>query len=239
MVGQRFIRLLEAVSEDVGQPIGGIDILGEEERAQILEEWNDTGHPVPESTLPELFEAQVEKLREATAVVFEEESLSYGELNRRANQLAHFLIARGIGAESIVGLALPRSFEMIVGLLGILKAGAAYLPLDLEYPKERIRFMLEDAEPACVVTQSSLAGQLPENTSLLLLDSAETRDELGGTGERNPVEWQRVQPLRPWHPAYVIYTSGPRGCPKGVVITHQNVVRSVWVPRIIGFTSGR
>ena len=118
---------------------------------EILFEWNATARDLPQVTLPALFEAQVERSPEAIALVFEERTLSYAELNAQANRLAHLLIGRGIGPEDLVALALPRSTEMIVALLGILKAGAAYLPLDPDYPVERLAHMLRDAQPACVL----------------------------------------------------------------------------------------
>src|SRR5579864_2335754 len=229
-MGARLVRLLEAVAGDPSERIGSIDILGGAEREEILREWNDTGRAVPESTLPELFEGQVEKSGEATAVVFEETRLTYAELNRRANQVAHLLIEQGVGPESIVALAVPRSIEMIVGLLGILKAGAAYLPLDAEYPKERLAFMLEDARPACVLTVCELAGELAEQGRLVVLDGEETREALASKPGSNPGEGERVQALRASHPAYVIYTSGSTGTPKGVVVTEAAIVnRLVWM----------
>ena len=123
-LGARLVRLFEAIASDPLRPVGGIDILAPAERAQLLEEWNDTAHAVPAATLPELFEAQVARTPDAVALVFEDTALSYAELNTRANRLAHLLIGEGVGPESIVALALPRSLEMVVGLLGILKAGA-------------------------------------------------------------------------------------------------------------------
>src|SRR6202000_393061 len=138
----------------------------------ILYDWNDTAHAIPAITLPALFEAQVERTPMATALVFEDASLSYVELNRRANQLAHHLIAQGVGPESLVGIALPRSFEMIVSLLGVLKAGAGGLPRASGDPHQRLVFMLTEAQPFCVLTDSAVAAQLSPNIPLLLLDDA-------------------------------------------------------------------
>ena len=150
-ISRRLLRLLEAVAADPSQPIGRVNILDQAERRQLLVEWNATDCEVPPASLPELFELQVARSPEAVALVFEENTLSYAELNLRANRLAHLLISRGIGPEDLVAVALPRSIEMVVGLLGILKAGAAYLPLDPDYPAERLAHMLQDAQPAWCV----------------------------------------------------------------------------------------
>ena len=224
-IGRRLVALLEAVVADPSQPIGRIDILAPEERRQILFEWNATARDLPQVTLPALLEAQVERSPEAIALVFEESTLSYAELNAQANRLAHLLIGRGIGPENLVALALPRSIEMIVALLGILKAGAAYLPLDPEYPVERLSYMLRDAQPACVLTTAQIAERLPESVAQLVLDHPDTASALARSPETNPSDAERTQPLNPHNPAYVIYTSGSTGAPKGVVVTHQNVAR--------------
>ena len=160
-IASRLVRLLEAASADPQQPIGRLELLAFEERRQILVDWNDTACEVPHTTLPALFEAQVERSPEATALVFEESTLTYAQLNAQANRLAHLLIGRGIGPENLVALALPRSAEMVVGLLAILKAGAAYLPLDPDHPAERLAYMLQDAQPACVLTTAQIAQRLP------------------------------------------------------------------------------
>ena len=224
-IARRLVRLLEAVAANPGQPIGSLELLEPEERRQLLVEWNDTACDVPQGTLGAMFEAQVERSPEATALVFEETTLSYAELNLQANRLAHLLISRGIGPENLVALALPRSAEMVVSLLGILKAGAAYLPLDPDYPAERLAYMLRDAQPACVLTTAQIAGRLPETVAQLLLDHPETAGALTQCPATNPSDAERIEPLNPQNPAYVIYTSGSTGAPKGVVVTHQNVGR--------------
>ena len=186
-IGRRLVALLEAVVADPNQPIGRIDILAHEERRQILFEWNATAREVPQATLPALFEAQVERSPEAIALVFEESTLSYAELNAQANRLAHLLIGRGVGPESLVALALPRSIEMVVTLLGILKAGAAYLPLDPDYPAERLAYMLRDAQPACVLTSARIAERLlPEDVGQLLLDHPDTTSALAQSQRLTP-----------------------------------------------------
>ena len=225
-MARHYERVLEAIVGDPDQAIGRVDVLETKERRRILEEWNATAQEVPEGTLPELFEAQVGKTPDAVAVVFEEQSLSYRELNERANRLAHYLIGQGVGPEDIVAIAVPRSMEMIVGLLGILKAGAAYLPLDPEYPAERLRFMMEDADPVCVLTTSEVAERLPgSGLRRIFLDDPGTNRIFGEQPARTPTNGERIRPLRSANPAYMIYTSGSTGKPKGVVVTHQNVVR--------------
>jgi nonribosomal peptide synthetase DhbF len=229
-IARRLARLLEAVATDPAQPIGRLELLAPEEREQILVEWNDTGRPVPDATLPALFEAQVRRGPEAGALVFEESTLTYGELNVRANRLAHLLIGQGIGPETLVALALPRSMEMVVGLLAILKSGAAYLPLDPEYPAERLAFMLKDATPACVLTTGKIAHRLPNSLPRLFLDHPATAIALARSLETDPTQTERTQPLSPLNPAYVIYTSGSTGTPKGVVNTHGAIVnRLLWM----------
>src|SRR6202035_1056020 len=155
-IAGRIVRLLEAAVAQPDRSSGSLDILSGEERASILRGWNDTAHALSAATLPELFAAQVARRPDAIAVVFEDESLSYGALDRRANRLAHHLRALGVGSETVVGLCLARSLDMIVGLIGILKAGGAYLPLDPHYPQERLAFMLGDARVRVLVTQEAL-----------------------------------------------------------------------------------
>lgn len=222
-MARRLVRLLESVAADAERRIGWIDLIEPEERRRILEEWNDTTRETPEATLPELFEAQVERNPEAVAVVFEDASLTYKELNERANQLAHLLIAEGIGPEDIIALAVPRSIEMMVSLLGILKAGAAYLPLDPDYPSERLGFMMEDAMPVCLVAtqQALLDPQFVRQA--IILGEKKIGDALARSPNSNPGNNDRKKPLHPENPAYVIYTSGSTGKPKGVVVTHRGI----------------
>ena len=150
-----------------------------------------------------------------TAIVFGERSLTYAELNARANQLAHHLLAMDIGPEALVGICLPRSTEMVVALLAVLKTGAAYLPLDPEYPQARLAEMLQDAAPACVITTSGLSLRLPQSAKALVLDSADVTQTLDHAPDHNLSDTERFRPLLPQHPAYVIYTSGSTGRPKG------------------------
>ena len=238
-MARHYVRVLEAVIEDADRAIGQVELLGAEERKQILEDWNATGQKVPEATLPELFEKQVEETPDAVAVVYEQSSLTYAELNCRANQLAHALIKEGIGPEDVVALAVPRSVEMIISLLGVLKAGAAYLPLDPEYPAERLAFLLSDAEPSCVVTTNTVADTFSEKYPRIVLDDSKTVERLSRNLTSNIGYRDRKKPLQPHSPAYVIYTSGSTGRPKGVVVTHAGIpaLANVMVERL-GSTSG-
>ena len=220
------ILLLESAVKDQGQPIGRLEILEQEEKQKLLT-LGSVKEGMQELSLPSLFEKQAMFHPENIALVIENEKMSYQTLNQKANQLAHLLIAEGVGPEQFVALALPRSFEMIIGLLGILKAGAGYVPLDPNYPSERIAFMLEDVEPKFIITNEAYAAKLPETdvTPSIVLDKKEIVEKLNENKVTNPTDQQRVQPLMPLHPAYIIYTSGSTGLPKGVVIPHQNVHR--------------
>ena len=220
-MAERFVRLLAAAAATPDAPLHRLEILDAQERHMLLEEFNDTARPLPEATLPQLFEAQVEHDPGAIAVVFGEESLTYQELNARANALAHHLIGLGVGPESLVGIALERSMEMVVALLGVLKAGGAYLPLDPDYPQARLAHMLADACPTVVLTSGALRARLPQTLELLSLDAIETQIALSHAPTHNPSNAERSSPLLPHHPAYLIYTSGSTGTPKGVVIEHS------------------
>jgi len=228
-MSERMLRVLEAVVAAPHQPIVRMQVLDTAEADRVLNEWNTTTHYVARTTLPVLFERQVARTPAATAVLFEDTALDYATLNARANRLAHRLIAQGVGPESVVAIALPRSLELIVALLATLKAGAAYLPLDLDYPAERLAYMLGHAAPGCVLTRSDAVAALPPgaagDTPVWLLD----RDD-GDAPAHDPVDADRVSPLRESHPAYVIYTSGSTGRPKGVVICHEAIVnRLQWM----------
>jgi nonribosomal peptide synthetase DhbF len=222
-MAERLVRLLEAAAAEPDRPIGHLSILSTEERRQILIDWNDTAHDVPHATLPSLFETEVERSPSATALIVRDTTLSYAQLNIRANRLAHTLIAQGIGPETTVALALPRSAEMVVSLLGVLKAGAAYLPIDPDYPADRLSYMLEDTRPRCVITTAQVAPRLPDTPTQLILDHPDTVSMVSQQPESNPADAERTQPLRALHPAYIIYTSGSAGTPKAVVVTHTGI----------------
>ena len=176
-----------------------------------------------DATLPDLFEARLRTCPDACALRIDGMSVSFAELDARANRIAWHLIARGIGPEDVVALALPRGLDMIAALLGTLKAGAAYLPLDPAAPPERIAFMLRDAAPRAILAVAETAEALPESATLL--DARATRRDLAARPTHAPVNADREVDLRPENPAYVIYTSGSTGTPKGVVVAHRQVVR--------------
>ncbi|MEV0688511.1 amino acid adenylation domain-containing protein, partial [Nocardia sp. NPDC050378] len=203
----RLRRLLDTVTVDPDTRIETVDLLTEAERRQLVVEWNDTATDVPDVALAELFETQVARTPDAVAVVFDDVQLTYGELNARANRLAHELIGRGIGPEHVVGVVLPRSAELIVALMGVLKAGAAYLPVDPEYPGERIAFMLADTSPTLTLVVPDTEHRVPTDVPCLLLSS----DAVIGGMDRNPVARDRNGSLSAASPAYVIYTSGSTG----------------------------
>src|SRR5262249_25379347 len=148
--------------------IGSLDILAPEERRVILRDWNATARPIPSATLPQLFAAQAAKTPDAVAVIFEDQRLSYAALDARANQLAHHLRALGVGPGAVFGLCPGRSLEMRIAPLGILKAAAAYLPLDPDYPPERLAFMLADARAPVLLTQAALVGRLPPHAGTIV-----------------------------------------------------------------------
>ncbi|WP_413754280.1 non-ribosomal peptide synthase/polyketide synthase [Streptomyces sp. R-74717] len=213
----RWLRLLRAVVADPGRRIGQVDVLSADELRALLPAVGGRSGELPESSITALFERQVRANPAAVAVVSGDVTLTYGELNARANRLAHHLIARGVGPEQLVAVALPRSAELVVAVLAVLKAGAAYVPVDPQYPAARIAYLLRDARPSLLVT-TGRTGELPgtDPVDRLLLDAA----DLGGLPDTDP-----EAPLDPGHPAYVIYTSGSTGDPKGVVVPHRNVVR--------------
>ncbi|MDV9177793.1 amino acid adenylation domain-containing protein, partial [Streptomyces sp. W16] len=232
-LAERFTRVLDTLTTGPDQRVDQVPVLSAAEREKVLHTWNDTSRSVPPTTLTALFEDQAARTPEATSVVFDGTTLTYGELNTRANRLAHHLIEHGVGPEDIVGMALPRSVDLVVAMLGVLKAGAAYLPIDTEYPEERVRFMIEDAKPAYVVTLRATAAGLPADAPLLVLDDAATQEELTAhpAWSHDPTDDERTGPLTPAHPAYVIYTSGSTGTPKGVAVPHQSITNFITVHR--------
>jgi amino acid adenylation domain-containing protein len=216
---KNFGSLLAGIVKNPEQSIAHLPLLTPEEQQQILFEWNDTQTEYPQDKFfTQLFEERVEQIPDALAVVFQEQRLTYRELNRRANQLAHYLQKLGVQPEFKVGLCVERSPEMIVGMLGILKAGGAYLPLDPTYPLKRLAFMLSDSEVSILLTTQKLKSQLPQLPSkIICLDS--DRHLLSAASQTNPNSKVAINNL-----AYLIYTSGSTGTPKGVLVTHEGLV---------------
>ncbi len=215
-----FGTVLSGIVANPEERISQLPILTAVEQQQLLVEWSGTEVDYPQDKcIHHLFEAQVGRTPDAVAVVFEHQQLTYAELNVRANQLAHYLQSLGVEPDVLVGICVERSLEMIVGLLGILKAGGAYVPLDPEYPTERSRFILEDAQVDLLLSQQHLAEKLPEHQArVVYLDT--NWSKIADNSESNPLNGATSINL-----AYVIYTSGSTGQPKGVLVNHANVVR--------------
>jgi len=225
--------LLADASSHPEKRISQLALLSEAERHQMLVEWNDTHKSYPKDIcLHEAIEEQVERTPDATAVIYEQERLSYRELNDRSNQLAHYLRELAVGPEVLVGISMERSIEMIVGLLGVMKAGGAYLPLDVDYPKDRLRMMLEDSEIAVLLTQQHLLERLPPSAARKICLDADWH-EIAGESRVNPNSATDSHNV-----AYAIYTSGSSGKPKGVLNIHAGIVnRLLWMQDAYQLTS--
>ncbi|WP_420127101.1 non-ribosomal peptide synthase/polyketide synthase [Longimicrobium sp.] len=214
-------RVLEQAAADADVRLSQLELLGEAERELVLEGWNRTDAEYPaDRCIHQLFETQAARAPEAVAVRFEAGSFTYGELNERANRLAHHLIRRGVGPEVRVGICLERSLEMVVSILAVLKAGGAYVPLDPTYPADRLAFILGDSATPVLLTRETLRGALPvpEGVELITLDAAQA--QIAAESAENPASGAGPETL-----AYVIYTSGSTGTPKGALIEHRNVAR--------------
>jgi amino acid adenylation domain-containing protein len=229
-----FQTLLEGIVADSDKRLSDLPLLTGTERYQLLTEWNTTQFYYPEDQcIHQLFEAQADRTSEAIALTFEDKEISYGELNKRANQLAHYLIELGVGPGTLVGVCLERSLDLIVGLLGILKAGGAYVPLDPLFPKERLVFMLQDAQVSILLTENKLYE------SLSVLSSSARFVRLDRDCEeiaRQPDD-NRPTKVPSDNLAYAIYTSGSTGRPKAVQVSHRSVVNCLYsIRHTVGFT---
>ena len=223
---RRLLRVLRAVADDPALPLNSIDILGAAERRTILQEWNDTDGELSGANYPQLLADQVARTPQAVALVHEDTELTFAELDRRSNRIAHWLISRGVGREDVVGLAMRRSPELLCALLGILKAGGAYLPLDPDYPPDRLGFMIADSAPRMLLTTSDVLAKLPDHAQQvprLELDDPDAMRTLARHRADAPTDADRRVPLRLEDLAYVIYTSGSTGRPKGVAVTHRGI----------------
>ncbi|WP_131732593.1 non-ribosomal peptide synthetase [Actinomadura formosensis] len=232
--GSRLLAFLGSALAEPERPLRDLDLLLADERHRLLVEWNDTARDVPPETVTELFERQAALTPEAIALVCGEVALSYREVNTRANRLARLLVEYGAGPEQYVALLLPRSAELVIAVLAVLKAGAAYLPLDPGLPARRLRYMLDDARPALLLAPRDMASDVaePDAVRTVLLDDPAVRAALDGRASRRPcsarpeldlTDEDRRAPLRPAGPAYLIYTSGSTGRPKGVVVQHDGL----------------
>ncbi len=215
MIGH-FQTLLLGIVSNPEQPIAQLPLLPDSERQQLLLEWNHSQVEYPQDLcIEQMFAAQVEITPDAVAVVYEQEQLTYRQLNERANQLAHYLQKIGVGPEVLVGICIQRSLEMLVGVLGILKAGGAYVPLDPTYPRERLAFMLEDTRTSVLLSDSRLVLSLPAHPRHLICLDTDWQVISQECGE-NPVSG-----VQPENLVYVIYTSGSTGRPKGIALPHR------------------
>ncbi|MGE5363419.1 MAG: amino acid adenylation domain-containing protein [Bacteroidota bacterium] len=210
--------LTTALENDPNTRLCRMDILSHEEKHQILSEWNGTDAVLKETFIHKLFEEQVIKTPDAVALVFDDVTLTYSELNARSNKLAHKLIELGVRPDTLVAIALERSQEMIIALMAVLKAGGAYVPLDPDYPADRLEFMIQDSGVEILITQGSLSNwlSLEKTVTVLLLDKVQ--DNIALLSSSNP-----AVPVKPSNLAYVIYTSGSTGKPKGVAVEHRAI----------------
>jgi amino acid adenylation domain-containing protein/non-ribosomal peptide synthase protein (TIGR01720 family) len=231
-MASHFENLLSAIVANPQQTVSELPLLSESERQQLLFDWNDTQTDYPQDKcIHQLFEEQVAKTPDAIAVVFEQQELTYQQLNHRANQLAHYLQTLGVRPEVLVGICVERSLEMVVGLLGILKVGGAYVPLDPSYPTERLSYMVSDAGIEVLLTQQNLLSTLPSH-----VDQVVCLDTDGGVIESHSPE-NLVSSVSADNLAYVIYTSGSTGQPKGVCVAHQGLLNLVvWHQITFGIT---
>ncbi|MFD6939514.1 amino acid adenylation domain-containing protein [Streptomyces goshikiensis] len=227
--------LEEALAGGPDAPLSGIRVLDDAGRHQVLTEWNETGAEVPSVAVPELFEAQAARTPDAAAVVEDGTMVSYAELDARANQLAHHLVGQGVGPESLVGLCLPRGVDMIVAILAAWKAGAGYLPIDPEYPAERVAFMLADSGVAVLLSEEEVLDELPVGrVRAIALDDPLVAAAVGACPET-----ALGLCVGPDGLAYVIYTSGSTGRPKGVAVTHGGLANYVvWASKAYGMQDG-
>ncbi|GGW36525.1 non-ribosomal peptide synthetase [Streptomyces xantholiticus] len=217
---RRFLLLLRTLAEDLNSPVARLELTTGAERSLLVEELGVSPREVAELSWPAAFEQQVWRTPDAVALVCEDRELTYAELNGAANRLARLLLSRKVGAEHVVGVALPRSPELVVALLAVMKAGAAYLPLDADHPQDRIAYMLDDSGARTIVTTRALSAELPDASGVerLVLDDAALVTELAAFDAGDPEVSVALEQA-----AYVIYTSGSTGRPKGVVVSHDGV----------------
>ncbi|MGC0365272.1 amino acid adenylation domain-containing protein [Rhodococcus sp. 27YEA15] len=224
-LSNKFLRLLQPLATNPSVRVGDVDLLDAGERSLVLESWNDTAHEVVNASLMDMFDAQVVRSPSASAVSFEAMSLSYAEFDARVNRLARYLVSVGVGPESLVGIAVRRSVDLMVAIYGVLKAGGGYVPVDPDQPAERTGYVLASASPVCVISTSDVgfdAGVVP----VVEVDVV----DVSGFSSARVSDVDRISPLRPENTAYVIFTSGSTGRPKGVAVSHAAIVnRLAWM----------
>ncbi|GAF50796.1 putative non-ribosomal peptide synthetase, partial [Rhodococcus wratislaviensis NBRC 100605] len=231
-IARRLIRILQAIAADPQGAVDRIDIFEAGERRLVLDVRNDTTVAVPEVTLPDLFALQAARTPDAVALTSGDEQLTYREVDERANRLARRLIAHGVGPESLVGVAVRRSIDLVVGIYAVVTAGGAYVPIDPDYPIEHTRHVMESAAPVCVLTLSTDRLQIPGDIRVVEIDGRQ-RTDIDSSPVRNE---DRITPLRPDNTAYVIFTSGSTGRPKGVAVSHAAIVNQLqWMRDHFGF----
>ncbi|WP_280328870.1 non-ribosomal peptide synthetase, partial [Nocardia wallacei] len=216
---ERLTRILTTVAADARCPVGAIELLSGTERDRILRDWNETRHRVEPELLLDGYRRAVARQPDAVAVTYEGASLTYAEFDTRVNRLARLLISRGVGPEALVGLAVRRSLDLVVGMYAIIAAGGAYVPLDPDHPAERIGHILDTAEPVTVLTTAADAPAVAAARDVLEID----RTDLSQFSGEPIADAERLAPLRDSHPAYVIFTSGSTGRPKGVAVSHAAI----------------
>ncbi|GLW66568.1 hypothetical protein Arub01_48120 [Actinomadura rubrobrunea] len=245
-------RLVDGLDGATPSRVGALDLLEPEERRALAAEWDSTRRPLPNETVSEMLAAQAARTPDAVAIVAKDATLTYAELNARINRLARLLLAHGAGPERVVALALPRSADTVAALFAVLRTGAAYLPLELDHPAERLARMLADADPICVVTTTAVAASvLPDRPRRIALDDPAAVEALASlpgddvTDAERP-GFERTRPDRLEHPAYVIYTSGSTGRPKGVVTPYRGLTNmqlnhreAIFGPAISSVRAGR
>jgi amino acid adenylation domain-containing protein/non-ribosomal peptide synthase protein (TIGR01720 family) len=220
----RLVRVLAAIAHHPDRRVGVVDLLADAERRRLLEARNATVRPYPPGTVVDRFDAQAATTPERVAVLCERTHVTYAAFRTRANRIARWLTGRGVGPEQVVGIALPRSIDMCAAVLGVLKSGAAYVPIDVDHPPARVAQVLDDARPVCVLTIASLVDRLPATAAVVALDSSPAAEQMTLAASHDPIDGDRQLPLRLDHPAYVIYTSGSTGRPKGIELPHRVLV---------------
>ncbi|WP_159064287.1 non-ribosomal peptide synthetase, partial [Streptomyces canus] len=225
LLAERWARVLATVGTDPALPVHAIDVMSADERERVLVGWNATAAEVPRVSVPELIAARAGESPEAVAVVSGEVELTYGRLDARANRLANLLVEQGVGPETLVAVCLPRSVDLVVALLAVWKARGAYVPMDPEYPADRIAYVIEDSRPVLLLSDTATLAKLPRVTSpTLALDAADVAERLAATSAEAP-----PMPVVLGGLAYVIYTSGSTGRPKGVAVDHRALTNLVSV----------